>query len=195
MLIYRFKVINDEVDNFYREIEIKPGNTFQDFHKLLVECINLTPGEMASFYICDSRWNKLQEISLCDLSEEQDSGEEPSNDVKSVKVTADVTLKQSINDPNQRLIYVYDFLKMHTFYIELSKITEGDQKNTYPRCTKSVNDIVRPKKTPSKAADIIEKEEEELIDEEADNFFDDDDLPADDGSIDLNDGFDDSKYL
>jgi len=193
MLIYRFKVINDEVDDFYREIEIKPGNTFQDFHDLMVECIKLTPGEMASFYICDSRWNKLQEIALCDFSEEQDAGEESANVVKNMKIMADVTLKQSINDPNQRMIYVYDFLKMHTFYIELSKIMEGDQKHTYPRCTKSISDIVRLKKIPPKAVDI--EKEEEIIDEDTDNFFDDDDLPADDGSIDLNDGFDDSKYL
>ncbi len=193
MLIYRFKVINDEIDDFYREIEIKPGNTFEDFHDILLECIKLTPGEMSSFYICDSRWNKLQEISLLNMNDEDDSEKDPESDAKPVKLMADVKLKESIIDPHQRLIYVYDFLKMHIFYIELSKITEGDAKNTYPRCTKSAGDIVQLKKTPPKAVDIIEKEED-IIDDDTDNFFDDD-LPSDDGSFDLNDGFDDSKYL
>lgn len=193
MLIYKFKIINDEIDNFYREIEIKPGHTFKDFHDIMVDCIKLTPGEMASFYICDSRWNKLQEVSLLDMNEGDDSEKDPESNAKPVKLMSDVKLKESIIDPHQRMIYVYDFLKMHTFYIELSKITDGDEKNQYPRCTKSVSDIIRPKKIQPKPDEIIDKEEE-IIDE-TDEFFGEDDNPTDEGGMDMSDSFDDNKYI
>jgi hypothetical protein len=192
MLIYKFKIVNDENDNFYREIEIKPGNTFKDFHNMLGDCIKFNPGEMASFYICDNKWNKVQEISLCDMDEPDEREKDAEDDAKPVKMMDDVKLKESIIDPHQRMIYVYDFLKMHTFYIELSKITDGDEKISYPRCIKSVSDIQKPKKIIPKNEEIHEPEEE-IIDE-TDEFFNVDDTIFDEGDINLGDSFEDSKF-
>jgi len=195
MLIYRFKIVNDDNDNFYREIEIKPGNTFEDFHKLLVDCIKLSPGEIASFYICDSKWNKLQEISLCNMEEpEEDESETLSEtDKKKVVMMSDVKLKECINDPNQRMIYIYDFFKMYTFYIELSKITEGSEKTIYPRCTKSVSEIHKPRKASPKAEEINESEEEVI--DESEDFFNDDTIDFDEGELPLGDGFEENKII
>jgi hypothetical protein len=193
MLIYKFKIINDENENFYREIEIKPGNTFKDFHDLLGECIKFNPGEMASFYICDNKWNKIQEISLVDMGEPEDKHEVLDKETKPVKLMTNVKLKESIIDPNQRMIYVYDFLKMHTFYIELSKITEGDEKVNYPRCTKSVSDIAKPKKIIPKNEEIEEEAEE--AEEESDEFFNEDDTNFDEGDLNLGEGFEETKLI
>ena len=193
MLIYKFKIIHDENENFYREIEIKPGNTFKDFHDILGECIKFDPGEMASFYLCDNKWNKIQEISLVNMGEPDDNDETADKETKPVKMMADVKLKESIIDPNQRLIYVYDFLKMHTFYIELSKITEGDEKTKYPRCTKSIGDMAKPKKITPKNEEILEEEEEAA--EEGDEFFNEDDNSFDEGDLNLGESFDDSKLI
>lgn len=194
MLIYRFKIINDEHDNFYREIEIKPGNTFIDFHNILLQCINFTPGEMASFYICDYKWNKLQEISLCDMTEPVDNKEEDEKETAPVKMMTDVKLKECINDPHQRLIYVYDFLKLFTFYIELSKITEGEE-GKYPRCIKSTGDIQKPKKMPHKKEGLPEAYEEEEIAEEDDDIFSEDNTSFNEDDLNLGDGFEDTKFM
>jgi len=194
MLIYKFKIVNDENDNFCREIEIKPGNTFMDFHEILLDCIKLSPGEMASFYICDSKWNKLQEITLCDMAETEEAKEEEESEAKPVKMMSDVKLKESINDPHQRMIYVYDFLKMNTFYIELSKISEGEEKNTYPRCVKCVSDIIKPKRVVPKNEEVQEVyDDEELVEGNDDVFSDDTSFNDDD--MNLEDSFDDGKYL
>ncbi|HOY32774.1 MAG TPA: hypothetical protein PKW80_12925 [Bacteroidales bacterium] len=197
MLIYKFKVISDEIDNFYREIEIKPGHTFKDFHDMLNDCIKFNPGEMASFYICDNKWNKLQEISLVNLEEQdessRDADDNPENNVRPVKMMSEVKLKESINDPNQRLIYVYDFMKMYTFYIELSKITEGDEKITYPRCLKSAGDIQKPKKIIPKNEDMPESAEE--FDELEEDLFSDDDTNFNEDELNPGDGFEENKYI
>ncbi len=195
MLIYKFKIVNDDNDNFYREIEIKPSNTFEDFHKILIDCIKLTPDEMASFYICDNKWNKIQEISLCNLEEEEDreDSDEPESPKKKVLVMSDVKLKECINDPNQRMIYIYDFFKMYTFYIELSKITDGDEKTIYPRCTKCVSDIQKPRKASPKAEEINETEEEVI--DESEDFFNEDTTDFDEGELPIGDGFDDNKII
>lgn len=137
MLVYKFKVSIDEDDNFLREIEIKPSQSFLEFHDVIQNCVALPEGEMASFYICDIKWRKQQEISLVGF----DDGGEDDETGKNILVMNKTHLKDCINNPNEKLIYVYDFLKMHTFYLELFKIYQCDETITFPRCTKSIGDL------------------------------------------------------
>jgi len=41
-------------------------------------------------------------------------------------------LENVINEANTKLIYVYDFLNMWTFYVELAEIVEINQSTDYP---------------------------------------------------------------
>jgi hypothetical protein len=162
MLIYKFRVALEDNDDFLREIEIKPNQTFEDFHNQLMSCISLTKGEMASFFLCDSKWRRQQEITLIDFSEGADAEVEAS--AKTVLMSK-TQLKDIINSPNEKLIYIYDFLKMYTFFIELYKIYSCDDKIEYPRCVKSVSDI--PKTMASNSA----ARKGEAIPEESDDEF------------------------
>ncbi len=190
MHVYKFRIIAEDHENFFREIEIKPSHTFEDFHKAILDCVTLENGEMASFYICDSRWNKLVEIGLLDMNPAEED-EEDQNTEPPMKLMANTTLKECINDPNQRIIYVYDFFKMHTFYIELYEILDRDPNKTYPRCVKSVGDILKPaslirkKDAELEDDDDIEDENEDIFDEESDMLDDED-------SAMFNDIFDDT---
>ena len=44
----------------------------------------------------------------------------------------DVKMRQIINDPHQKILYVFDFMKMITLNIELSKIVDADMTEKYP---------------------------------------------------------------
>ena len=64
MLIYRFKVISEEYEEFVREICIQPGQKFIDFYQIVLESAELIPAEQASFYLTDKKYKKDREISL-----------------------------------------------------------------------------------------------------------------------------------
>jgi hypothetical protein len=198
MHIYKFRIISDENDSFFREIEIKPSSTFLDFHKAILECIGFEDEEMASFYVCDGQWNKGQEISLCDLNvtDEQDDDEDlyPRNAKKSLPplVMSEVKLKDIIIDPHQRFIYVFDFLNMWTFYVELFKILPAAANTKYPVCTKCTGKLHRHKnnvaRTPGEgdSEESLLKEFEDLLNEEDEGETED--------SSPFGDSFEDNTY-
>ena len=138
MHVYRFRILLEDVEEFYRDIEISAGDTFESFHRAIIQAADLSGKELASFYICDSKWNRKKEISLMDMREEEDKDKE-----KTPLIMSKCKLGQFIDDPHQRLIYIYDFLNMYEFYIELSKIIPAEKGIKYPRCVKKVGAIPR----------------------------------------------------
>jgi hypothetical protein len=85
---------------------------------------------MASFYMSTDAWKKGQEITLEDMSENADNP---------IPIMAKSKLNQFVNDPHQKIMYVYDFIECWAFMIELFNIsTTENPKITYPTCSKSV---------------------------------------------------------
>ncbi len=174
MHAYRFRILNEDQDNFVRDIDILANQTFQDFHQAFIDMFNLKNDELASFYICDSRWIRLKELTLIDMrhDEIEDTDDEDSKDMKThipVSVMKDVKIKDAIDDPHQRLIYEYDFLNSFVFYIELIKIIKSEEGKTYPLVVRSVGDFVR---TPSHRNFVIDDLKEDLLTSE-DDILDD----------------------
>ena len=174
MHAYRFRILNEDQDNFVRDIDILANQTFQDFHQAFIDMFNLKNDELASFYICDSRWIRLKELTLIDMrhDEIEETDDEDSKDMKThipVSVMKDVKIKDAIDDPHQRLIYEYDFLNSFVFYIELIKIIKSEEGKTYPLVVRSVGDFVR---TPSHRNFVIDDLKEDLLTSE-DDILDD----------------------
>ena len=166
-MIYRFRVIldNDTDDDIFRDIEINKSNNLEDFHNTITQSFGFEGNEMASFYLSDQEWNQVEEISLFDLG---DVGE-------TNRLMSDVLLDSVIDKNNNRLIFVYDFLNLWTFLIELVEIVELTIGVNYPNLIFSKGQI--PSKIPEKkfkAENILEDEnnEDELGDyNEYDDFY------------------------
>jgi len=155
MHVYKFRLLSDINDDFLRDIEIQANQTFLDFHNAINECVKLTGQELASFHICDQKWNKLQEITLIDMIGMDDS-EEESKTVEETYIMKDSVIRDFINEPHQRLVYEYDFLNMNTFYIELLSVSKQKDDGPYPKCTLKKGDMEQqPVPQP-----ILEEEEE-----------------------------------
>ena len=156
MQVYRFRLLYDEQDDFLRDIEIKPGQTFKDFHDIILKSVDIEGNELASFFICDQQWNKQQEITLIDMGlkePETEIDEDARNPVKvpiPVLIMEDVKLREVIEDPHQRILFEYNFLNPRIFFIELLKIVDGDTKKDYPECVKKEGTL-----TPSAAPDFL----------------------------------------
>lgn len=130
MAVYKFKLTFEDYEDTYRVIEIKSNQTFLDFHKVILESISFDEKQLASFFMSNDTWRKEQEITLEDMT---DDPENPIPEMKTAK------LSQFVNDPHQKIIYVYDFMAMWTMRLELFGIEiKENPKFTYPRIGKTV---------------------------------------------------------
>lgn len=122
-MIYRFRVIldNDVDDDVFRDLEIRETDTLEDLHNIITQSFGFDGAEMASFYLSDNQWNQGEEISLFDLS---DDG--------SARLMNETAINDVVFEMQPKLIYVYDFLSMWTFFVELAEIVDETNGVDYP---------------------------------------------------------------
>jgi hypothetical protein len=143
MQAYRFRLLYEDQEDFLRDIEIKPGQTFREFHDIILKSVGIEGQELASFFVCDRKWNKTKEITLINMMTEGEATHEVAEDEDApvkvkipVMVMDEVKIRDVIEDPHQRLLFEYDFLNPRTFFIELTRILDADEKKVYPLCVK-----------------------------------------------------------
>ncbi len=169
MNIYRLVVLNEENDEFIREIEIKEDQSFEDLHNFLKKSLNLKDNELSSFFLCNENWEKQEEIVLIDMN----AGENK-DAVIPIHLMKNSIINEVITGENQRLIYEYDYLNLNTFFIECSLILDGfDPGKKYPRCKYSKGQVFNSSEILNK--DDSDKLRDELLEEFKNMLSDDDD--------------------
>ena len=155
-MIYRFRVIldHDAEGDIFRDIEIRKTDTLEDLHNAITQSFGFDGTEMASFYISDDEWNQGEEISLFDMSE----------GVNSVKLMNETLLEDVVNDTKTKLIYVYDFLSMWTFLVELAEIVEVVEGTDYPNLMYVHGQI--PTEAPEKNFEVDDTSDYDNIDDD-----------------------------
>ncbi len=118
-MIYLFRIISDEDQDFCRDLVIDGSDTFLDFHHTLQENLGYDPSQLASFFITNEVWEKQQEITLIDMMQDPDLP---------VVIMDQVTLDEQITEASQRMIYLFDFFSDRAFFIEL--LEESDQTSS-----------------------------------------------------------------
>lgn len=123
-MIYRFRVIldNDTEDDIFRDLEIRETDTLEDLHNAITQSFGFDGLEMASFYVSNDAWEQGEEISMFDVSE---GGNE-------VRLMNETVINEIVHEAQTKLIYVYDFLSMWTFLVELAEIVEEAEGTDYP---------------------------------------------------------------
>ena len=129
-MIYKFRLLSDEVEDFRRDIEIDSDATFIELHTAILESVNYPDDQMTSFFICNDRWIKEIEITREDMG----SMSEEENYVMAETVIGDL-----IEEEKQKLMYVFDPLADRAFFMELSKIEFGKDIEEAV-CVKSTGD-------------------------------------------------------
>lgn len=130
-MIYKIRVIFDAEDDIFRDLEVEDHQTLEDFHNAITQAFGFMGNEMASFYTCDEAWNQDEEIALFDM------GENGTN----TRLMSETTLANVLSEDNPKLIYVYDFLSMWTFFVELADIVEKEDGRNYPNLLFSFGEL------------------------------------------------------
>jgi hypothetical protein len=121
-MVYKFRVILDAEEDIFRDIAILSDDTLEDLHNAIFNSFGFDGMEVASFYTCDDTWNQEDEIPMFD------SGDVPGEQ----KTMSDYQLEDLLDKQNTKIIYVYDFINMWTFLVELAAIEDQIPGNIYP---------------------------------------------------------------
>ncbi len=184
-MIYKIRVILETEDDVFRDIEIKDLQTLWNLHEGIKSAFSLQGDELASFYKSDNNWTQGEEIPLEDMSDDGDG-----------ETMSDVYIKEAFSKVGDKMLFVYDFMKMWSFYVELLEIIDRKAIGNYPLTTYRFGKM--PLKAPDKKfnapsniddfgemdddmdLNIKFEEDTESYDDEEEDSYDEPEEPLDD---------------
>ena len=109
MMVYKIRIILNSEEDVIRDIAIEQDANLEDLHNVITNAFGFAGDQMASFYRSDETWMQGEEHPLFDMSE----GNERKVQMR------EVMLDEVLQKENDRMLYVYDFFNMWSFYVEL----------------------------------------------------------------------------
>ena len=165
----KLRIILESQEDVFRDLEIKDDQTLLELHQGIKEAFNLEGEEMASFYLSNDQWYQGSEIPMEDISEDDP-----------VELMADITIAQVIPAKGNKMIYVYDFMALWTFYVEVVETDVISVNFDLPAVVFSFGE--RPEEAPE--SDLLGELDGDMDDDEDD----------DDDSYDFDDGYGNNGY-
>jgi hypothetical protein len=156
--MYKVRVILDTKEDVIRTILVDDHINLETLHNTITNAFGFDGQEMASFYRTDDEWNQGEEIPLFNMAE---AGEEVSMQT--------CILNETLPLENNKLIYVYDFLNMWTFYVDVVEIN-SEKREDLPQTILTVGEV--PETAPEKEFKSESLEEEDELNDEFDPFDD-----------------------
>ena len=155
-MIYKIRVILDTKEDVFRDIEIKEKQTLFTLYKGIISAFSLQGDELASFYESNEDWEQKKEIPLEDMSDDVTD-----------ETMADFYIKEVFQKIGDRMIFVYDYLDLWTFFVELISVEDKPAVLNYPLTVYRFGSM--PLKAPKKDMEIIDlDDDEDLISDEED---------------------------
>ena len=116
-MVFRFRMLSDENDNFVRDYEVLYDTTLLEFHDFILRSLEYEEC-MASFFTADDRWEKQREFTSVEMDD--GSGDAPA-------AMESVTLGQVIHNRRDRLIYLFDMFGDRAYFLELTGTFEAEK--------------------------------------------------------------------
>jgi hypothetical protein len=129
MAILKFRVYFEEDDSIYRDVAVRHTQSFLQLHQVILKAYEFDSKHQATFFRSNDHWQRGREISL----------EKYDKPYKAEPLLMEsTTIGSEIRDPNQKFIYVYDFVKNWSFLVELINVSkEENGKLDYPAVVKT----------------------------------------------------------
>ncbi len=150
--MYKIRVILDTKEDVLRTLSIDETCNLEQLHYAIIDAFGFEGQEMASFFRTDEDWNQGEEIPLFNM---EDDG---------VSMATSI-LKKTLKKVNDKLIYIYDFLNMWTFYVELIEVSKEKVKGA--KIILSVGEL------PKTAPEPKFKVDNDIFEDDFDEFEDD----------------------
>ncbi|MGC9332060.1 MAG: IS1096 element passenger TnpR family protein [Bacteroidales bacterium] len=128
MEILTLRILSPENSNFIRDIDIPDEKRFYDLHLAIQSACDYDYSQMTSFYISNKKWEKIQEISMVRMDDD---------DKNAPELMKETLLKKYLCKKGQRMLYLFDFFSVRMMFIEVVRVhtmTAKEAKLNYPRC-------------------------------------------------------------
>ena len=163
-MIYKIRVILNADEDVIRDIAIEGSSSLEDLHNAVTNAFGFSGNEMASFYRSDEEWNQGEEFPLFDMSDGHDRKTQMS----------EIEISGVLEDAGDKMIYVYDFFNMWSFYVELIDGNMEHSNTELPFLLFSLGAI--PSHAPEihfESEDLLDEDFDEDLYREMDGDFDD----------------------
>lgn len=163
-MAYKIRVVLDTEEDVFRDIVVDESINLEELHLTIAKSFGFKGQEMASFYMSDETWEQGVEIPLFNMSDDE----------RALSMsTCDMT--HVLKEEGDKMIYVYDFFSMWTFYVDVSEIFETD--DTLPLISLSFGNV--PDEAPEKTFTAEENLDDIDLFDGGDSFDNIDDLDLD----------------
>lgn len=164
-IIFKYRMLSDESDNFVRDFEVYPDMTLAKFSSFLLETLGYEP-TMVSIFKADAEWRPIEEFSEIDMGDDIPGAPRCMDTVSLMEVT---------NDFHDRLIYTFDMINDRSYYLELIDMQRPNAELSYPRVAfehSSVPDQYDPEAT-VESGSIFEEMMSDYNEFDGDDNYDD----------------------
>jgi hypothetical protein len=118
MEIIKLRLVFDSKEEVFRDVEMNNEGSLEDLHEAILASFGMKNNQMASFYVSDDQWNKGDEYVLMNMGE------------------GAVLMKEGslveFTEIGDRLLYVYDFMNLKIFYVEVIAHPDSVKSREYP---------------------------------------------------------------
>lgn len=122
-IIFKYRMLSDESDNFVRDFEVYPDMTLAEFHDFVRRALRYDDA-MVSIFKSDAEWRPVEEFSQLDMGDDMPGAPRCMDSVRLMEVN---------NDFHDRLIYTFDMLNNRSYYLELIDMQRPNAELSYPR--------------------------------------------------------------
>ncbi len=164
---FRLRVLVDTEGekNVFRDIEMPSTASFEELHLAIQEAFEFDNSQMASFYESDESWERGDELMLMDMSMDEK---------QQVRLMKDTLLSDVLQEAGDKMLYIFDFLVMWTFFVEVVSLGSLSSDTSYPTILLSVGDA--PEQDSKSAEDLFGAMKSEIIGGENFDEEDEDDF-------------------
>jgi hypothetical protein len=129
MAVLKFRIYFEEDDSVYRDVLVKHNQHFLQLHQGILKAYEFDSKHQATFFRSNDHWQRGREISLEKYDREYRVAP---------LIMTETPIGSEIRDPNQKFVYLYDFVKNWTFLVELIHVSkEENSKLEYPAVVKT----------------------------------------------------------
>lgn len=132
-MIFKLRMLSDESDNFVREYEVPSNTDLLQLHDTICWDLGLDRSNFCSFFTANERWNKLQEYTLTDMFDDEESVD--------AQPMEDVRLDELAAAGASRLIFVFDLLSGRSLYLSIADFGREAEGESYPRVLLSEGEL------------------------------------------------------
>ncbi|MFO7869702.1 MAG: hypothetical protein R6U95_10435 [Bacteroidales bacterium] len=160
-MIFKLRIISDEVETFFMIVEIDKKNTFASLHSLIQKECCFKNDQISSFFVSNDEWEKGHEITLLDMNDEYST----------TSTMSDTLIHEHITSLNDRLIYIFDQFNDRGLFITVTEVMDKNEDTDYPVCTHKTGNP--PTMSEDDIISLLRDSEEIFDDLSEDDFFDD----------------------